>query len=105
MAEKLKASERLVQVGVTALRGPDGSFLPAVPMYIKVDAKDVSGKTGLSKGEEQLCSSGSVAAMLAEKFKKYMDEVEALERKPGHSGLWEDPGEQEQQQTKKEEPK
>ncbi len=25
--------ERYVQIGVTALRGPDGTFLPAVPLY------------------------------------------------------------------------
>lgn len=28
-------SERYIQVGVTALRAPDGSFLPSVPLYIK----------------------------------------------------------------------
>lgn len=28
---------RLKQVGVQALRAPDGSFLPAVPIYIDLD--------------------------------------------------------------------
>lgn len=38
MSRDLKPSERLVQIGQTALRAPDGSFLPAQPLYIIVEA-------------------------------------------------------------------
>ena len=30
----LKMNDGYIQIGVTAMRGPDGSFLPAVPLYI-----------------------------------------------------------------------
>ncbi len=30
-------SGRYVQVGVTAMRAPDGSFLPAVPLYVRAE--------------------------------------------------------------------
>lgn len=29
--------KKFTQIGVTALRGPDGSFLPAVPLYVESD--------------------------------------------------------------------
>ena len=38
MSRDLKPTERLVQIGQTALRAPDGSFLPAQPLYIIVEA-------------------------------------------------------------------
>ena len=41
----------LVQVGQTALRAADGSFLPAVPLYILADGSKL--KNGLTEGESQ----------------------------------------------------
>lgn len=78
MAEFLKEGEALVQIGVTALRAPNGDFLPSVPMYIKVGAEQVNPKTGLSVGEEDLC--GDIARVMAGKFKQYADGVKALAR-------------------------
>lgn len=78
MAEKLKPNERLVCVGSTALRAPDGAFLPSVPLYIKVDESAVDLKTGLTPGEAEL--QDDIAAVLAPMFKQYMDGVKALER-------------------------
>ena len=73
MAAMLKTNERLVRIGETALRAPDGTPLPTVPMYIIVDEKAVDTKTGLTKGEAEL--SHDIASLLAPKFKEYMDGV------------------------------
>ena len=56
MARELKPNERLVQIGQTALRAPDGSFLPAQPLYIIV--------------EEQLMT--DVSGIFAKKFAQYV---------------------------------
>ena len=36
-----------VQVGVTAMRNPDGSFMPSIPMYVEVDHVEKNGLTQL----------------------------------------------------------
>ena len=36
--------EEFIQVGFTALRGPDGSFLPAVPLYIRATDEAIAGE-------------------------------------------------------------
>lgn len=55
MSRDLKPTERLVQIGQTALRAPDGSFLPAQPLYIIVEAAPDEPQDKLfSAGEEQL---------------------------------------------------
>ena len=41
----------LVQVGQTALRAADGSFLPSVPLFVLVDGEKL--KNGLADGEAQ----------------------------------------------------
>ena len=38
-----------IQVGVTALRAPDGSFLPAVPMYIRSTPETKAAEEALTK--------------------------------------------------------
>lgn len=78
MAEILKPHERLVCVGATALRAPDGTFLPSVPLYIKVSDSAVNPKTGLTEGEEEMCD--DIAAVLAPHFKEYMDGIKEMER-------------------------
>ena len=41
----------LIQVGQTALRAADGSFLPSVPLFVLVDGDQL--KNGLTDGEAQ----------------------------------------------------
>lgn len=60
MADK----EKYIQVGVTALRGPSGEFLPAMPLYIKAEG-------GAEEAEEKLI--GDIGHLLALRMKSYMD--------------------------------
>ena len=85
MAEKLKQNQRLVCVGQTALRGPDGTPLHAVPMYIVVDKSAVDPQSGLVQGEAD--AQDDIAAVLAPLFKQYMDGVEALEKGMGSKNV------------------
>lgn len=73
MARKLKENEYLVCVGSTAMRAPDGTPYPSVPMYVIVDESQVDKKTGLSEGETEL--NNDIAKVLAGKFKQYVDGV------------------------------
>ncbi|MCL2575694.1 MAG: hypothetical protein FWE33_04600 [Defluviitaleaceae bacterium] len=74
----LAPHQRLVQCGQTALRAPDGTPLPAVPMYIIVGDDVVCEKTGLAESEIDLHR--DIAAELAALFGQYVEGVEALER-------------------------
>jgi len=78
MARLLAPNERLVLIGSTAMRAPDGTPYPSVPMYIIVDESQVNEKTGLSHGEEELIE--DISGLLAKKFKQYYDAAQALER-------------------------
>ena len=62
-------SEQYIQVGVTALRGPDGSFLPAVPLYIKATPEAKAAEEALIQ---------DIAGVLAHKMKQYMDETRKI---------------------------
>jgi hypothetical protein len=62
--------EVFVQIGLTALRGPDGSFLPAVPLYVKADPADVS-PAGQYIGSEPALA--DVADIFADKFRQYAE--------------------------------
>jgi hypothetical protein len=53
-----------IQVGVTALRGPDGNFLPSVPLYIRATPE-------AKAAEEALI--GDIASVLAERMKTYVE--------------------------------
>jgi len=78
MAEILKPHERLVCVGQTALRAPDGAPLPAVPLYKIVDvgeAGEYDRRAVLTTGESGLYD--DIAAVFGGKFKQYVDGVEA----------------------------
>jgi len=83
MIETLKATERIVCVGQTALRSPSGDFLPSVPLYIKVDEGDVIPKTNISRGESGLID--NIAEVLMPKFKQYVAGVKALKRDAHYS--------------------
>jgi len=80
VATILKPHERLVCVGQTAARAPDGSFLPAVPLY-RIDdvgeagAGECDRKAVLTVGESGLYD--DIAAVFGGKFKQYIDGVEA----------------------------
>lgn len=60
--------EKYIQVGVTALRGPDGVFLPAVPLYIKAE-------DGAEEAEEALID--DIGHLLALRMKTYVDGCKA----------------------------
>ena len=71
MSRDLKPTERLVQIGQTALRAPDGSFLPAQPLYIIVAAEpDEPQDKPFSAGEEELLT--DVSGIFAKKFAQYV---------------------------------
>lgn len=70
MARILAEGEALVEVGVMGLRAPDGSYTENVKLYRIVLAREVSPKSGMTKGEEAACT--DIAAVLAEKFGQYI---------------------------------
>ena len=61
-----------VQVGITALRAPDGTFLPSTPIYAEVP--EVT-REGLAPVEDKTVD--DIAHVFAEKFKQYIDGVKA----------------------------
>lgn len=67
-----------IECGVTALRGEDGKFLPAIPLYVAVDRADLNPRTGSSPGETELL--GNIEEVLAEKFAAYVAGCRQLER-------------------------
>lgn len=67
--------ERYVKVGVTAMRGADGKFLPAVDLYTKVDESEILPGTDMTKTTAAACD--EIAMMFAEKMKQYIDGCEA----------------------------
>lgn len=62
------AEEKYIQIGVTALRGPGGEFLPAVPLFIRAD-------DSAQAGEEKLVH--DVGRLLALRMKAYIDGCKA----------------------------
>jgi len=78
MAILLKPNERLQCIGQTAARAPDGTFLPAVPIYRIIEVADASehdSNSILTVGESGLYD--DIAAVFGGKFKQYIDGVEA----------------------------
>lgn len=57
----------LVQVGIVALRSPDGKFLPATPIYKELPVNE-RGHTD----QEEKCND-EIAKVLARKYKAYLD--------------------------------
>jgi len=65
-------AERMVQIGVAALRSPSGEFLPSIPLYIKEeDAGEINPDTGRTVQEDLALT--DVAKVFADKFKQYAD--------------------------------
>jgi len=77
MAEISSSGECFVQIGVTALRDPNGAFLPAVPLYIKVDSKQIDVESGLADCEKNLHA--DISGIFAERFAQYVRAVRRLE--------------------------
>jgi len=73
------------QAGITALRAPDGTFLPAVPLYaLTTDIEEMYEKTGRNI-EDELMDFSVVTKHLAFKFAEYVeaDKAAKAERKAG----------------------
>ena len=62
--EGTRKTGAFIQVGVTALRGPDGKFLPAVPIYIEADQQ-------AEEAEEKLI--GDIGRLFAARMRAYVD--------------------------------
>lgn len=69
-----------VQVGITAARAPDGSFLPSVPIYAEVP--EVT-KEGLAPAEDKALD--DISRIFAEKFRQYKTKVAAAQKTPPSS--------------------
>ena len=61
-------AEKYIQVGFTALRGPDGGYLPAVPLYIKAEGD-------APEAEEKLIE--DLGTLFAQRIKAYKDGCKA----------------------------
>lgn len=57
----------LVQVGIIALRSPDGDFLPATPIYKDLPVNERGRTVQEEKATEE------ISRLLAKKFKEYID--------------------------------
>ena len=66
-----------VEAGSISLRNPDGTFQPAKPLFLAVDAADVTSAS-ITRSECELCE--DIGRTLASKFAVYMDGVKAIER-------------------------
>lgn len=60
----------LIKVGTTALRGPDGNFLPSVPLYADIPDKEIQ-PSGLTKTDEKACD--IFLNLFSNKIKQYID--------------------------------
>lgn len=65
-----------VEVGITALRDDDGSFLPAVPLFVQVPGTSENAPSQQSKDENL----ENITEILAAKFGEYIQGVQALEQ-------------------------
>lgn len=60
--------KKFTQIGVTALRAPDGSFLPAVPLYVESDRlEDLRAPGAPAAGLDD------ITEIFSAKFKQYID--------------------------------
>ena len=59
---------KLIQIGVTSLRGPDGKFLPSKPVYAEVHENEI--KKTVNR-EHRMIDSG--ASVIAKAIKKYRE--------------------------------
>ena len=65
-------AEKMVQIGIAALRDSSGGFLPSVPLFIREeDAGEINPTTGRTVQEDLALD--DVAKIFADKFKQYAD--------------------------------
>ena len=64
----------LVQVGIMALRSPDGKFLPATPIY-----KELPVNEGGRTAQEEKTTT-DISKLLASKYKDYIDGCRAARK-------------------------
>lgn len=78
-------AEKMVQIGVTALRDPSGGFLPSVPLFIREeDAGKINPATGRPVQEDLVLD--DIAKIFADKFKQYADGNRKREREKRRKG-------------------
>lgn len=63
------AQDEYMQVGVMAMRAPDGTFMPSVPLYIRATPAD--------RAKEQQFI-GDIGRLFADKMRQYQREVARL---------------------------
>lgn len=63
----------MIEIGMTAMRTPDGGFLPAVPLYIKVeDSEKINPTTDKTTYEHMTMPADELQKLFAEKHKIYV---------------------------------
>ena len=67
----------LVQVGIIALRAPDGTFLPATPIYRDLPVNE-RGRT-----EQEEKATQEISKIFAQKFKEYIDGCRKTKKEEG----------------------
>ena len=65
------------EAGSICLRNPDGSTQPAVPLFLAVNAAEVTS-TGMAQSEAELCE--DIGRCLAQKFGEYVRGIRAIQR-------------------------
>ena len=65
------------EAGLVAMRNPDGTMQPAVPLFLAVDAAEVTS-AGITRSEAELCE--DIGRCLAQKFGEYVRAVRAIQR-------------------------
>ena len=72
-------NQKYVQVGAAAMRNPDGSFMPAVPIFIREeDAGEINPNTGNPMGLDLAFE--DIARKLLPDFKEYISSDENLKK-------------------------
>ena len=81
---KFMSKEKYICVGSTALRAPDGSFLPSVPLYIKVEEIAGDNGDGITTGETEHYN--DIGASLLPLYKNYINGVKLFEKETRSGG-------------------
>jgi hypothetical protein len=69
---------RVIPIGVTALREPDGTPMKSITMYVDADEAQAAGLVPMP--EKETAASCDVAGLFTAKHKAYIQAVKAAER-------------------------